>query len=64
MSRVLLGSVVAALLGGAALLFAKRREAAYFQGLAFGGRIPVGCVLLQVAALLAVAAAWLLLAGQ
>ena len=54
--------IVATLLALAAgALIAKRRDAANFQGLAFGGRIPVGCVLLEALALLAVGAAWLLL---
>jgi hypothetical protein len=47
----------------AGALFAKRRDAAHFQGLAFGGRIPIGCVVLEALALLAVGAAWLLLEG-
>ena len=54
--------IVALLLAIAAgALFVRRRDAAHFQGLAFGGRIPVGCVLLEALALLAVGAAWLLL---
>lgn len=56
--------IVATLLALAATaLIVKRRDAAHFQGLAFGGRIPIGCVLLEALALLAVGAAWLLLEG-
>ena len=54
--------IVAVLLTvAAAALLARRREVAHFQGLAFGGRIPIGCVLLEALALLAVGAAWLVL---
>ncbi len=54
--------IVASLLAlVAAALLVKRREVAHFQGLAFGGRIPIGCVVLEALALLAVGAAWLLL---
>jgi len=54
--------IVAGLLTLAALaLLAKRRDAALFQGLAFGGRIPIGCVVLEAVALLVVAAAWIAL---
>jgi len=56
--------IVAILLAFAAgALLARRRDAAHFQGLAFGGRIPIGCVLLEALALLAVGAAWLWLEG-
>ena len=45
----------------AGALLARRRDAANFQGLAFGGRIPIGCVLVDAFVLLAVGVAWLLL---
>ncbi len=59
---VLLQWVVVVLLGlGAAALVWKRREVAHWEGLVFGGRIPVGCAWIQALSLIAVAVAWLLL---
>lgn len=59
---VLLQWVVVVVLGlCAAALIWKRRAAAHWQGLIFGGRIPVGCAWLEALALVGVAVAWLLL---